>query len=47
MDFGAKHNILRILAGLGCEVTVVPAATSAEEILGAQPRWGLPLQRPG
>jgi len=37
MDFGAKHNILRILAGLGCEVTVVPAATSAEEILGLNP----------
>ena len=33
MDFGAKHNILRILAGLGCEVTVVPASTSADEIL--------------
>jgi carbamoyl-phosphate synthase small subunit len=37
MDFGAKHNILRILAGHGCEVTVVPAATSAEEILGLNP----------
>jgi carbamoyl-phosphate synthase small subunit len=37
MDFGAKHNILRILAGLGCEVQVVPAATSAEEILALSP----------
>jgi carbamoyl-phosphate synthase small subunit len=37
MDFGAKHNILRILAGLGCEVQVVPAATSAEEILKRSP----------
>jgi carbamoyl-phosphate synthase small subunit len=37
MDFGAKHNILRILAGLGCEVTVVPAATSADEILALNP----------
>lgn len=37
MDFGAKHNILRILAGLGCEVTVVPAATSAEAILELNP----------
>src|SRR4030043_1566557 len=37
MDFGAKHNILRILAGLGCEVTMVPAATSAEEILALNP----------
>jgi carbamoyl-phosphate synthase small subunit len=37
MDFGAKHNILRILEGLGCEVTMVPAATSAEEILALNP----------
>ena len=37
MDFGAKHNSLRILAGLGCEVTVVPAATSAEAILALNP----------
>jgi carbamoyl-phosphate synthase small subunit len=37
MDFGAKHNILRILAGLGCEVQVVPAATSAEGILALNP----------
>ncbi|MBN1254592.1 MAG: glutamine-hydrolyzing carbamoyl-phosphate synthase small subunit [Deltaproteobacteria bacterium] len=37
MDFGAKRNILQILAGLGCEVTVVPAHTSAEEILGLSP----------
>jgi carbamoyl-phosphate synthase small subunit len=37
MDFGAKHNILRILEGLGCEVQVVPAATSAEEILARNP----------
>jgi carbamoyl-phosphate synthase small subunit len=37
MDFGAKHNILRILEGLGCAVTVVPAATSAEEILRLNP----------
>jgi carbamoyl-phosphate synthase small subunit len=37
MDFGAKRNILRILEGLGCEVTVVPADTSAEEILALSP----------
>jgi carbamoyl-phosphate synthase small subunit len=37
MDFGAKRNILQILAGLGCEVTVVPAHTSAEEILRLSP----------
>jgi carbamoyl-phosphate synthase small subunit len=37
MDFGAKHNILRILASQGCEVQVVPATTSAEEILALSP----------
>jgi carbamoyl-phosphate synthase small subunit len=37
MDFGAKRNILQILSGLGCEVTVVPAHTSAEEILALSP----------
>lgn len=33
MDFGAKDNIARSLAARGCEVTVYPALTSAEEIL--------------
>ena len=37
MDFGAKHNILRSLAGLGCAVTVVPATASAEEVLRHRP----------
>jgi carbamoyl-phosphate synthase small subunit len=37
MDFGAKHNILRILEGLGCEVTMVPASTSANDILNRSP----------
>jgi carbamoyl-phosphate synthase small subunit len=37
MDFGAKRNILQILEGLGCEVTLVPAHTSAEEILALSP----------
>jgi len=32
-DCGIKHNILRILAALGCEVIVVPAATTAEAVL--------------
>ena len=36
-DFGVKHNILRILASLGCEVIVVPAQTSAEEVLAEEP----------
>jgi carbamoyl-phosphate synthase small subunit len=37
VDYGAKRNILRCLASLGCRVTVVPADTTAEEILGHRP----------
>jgi len=36
-DFGVKRNILRILAELGCEIVVVPATTSAEQVLAEQP----------
>lgn len=37
MDFGAKRNIARSLNKRGCEVTVYPALTTAEEILAANP----------
>jgi carbamoyl-phosphate synthase small subunit len=37
MDFGAKRNILRCLAAAGCKVTVVPANTSAENVLRHKP----------
>ncbi|MEI6984710.1 MAG: glutamine-hydrolyzing carbamoyl-phosphate synthase small subunit [Rhodospirillaceae bacterium] len=37
MDFGAKHNILRCLAGLGCRVTVVPASATSDEIMHHRP----------
>ncbi len=37
MDFGIKKNILRCLASVGCKSTVVPANTSAEEILAMNP----------
>jgi len=37
VDFGAKKNILRCLANTGCRVTVVPAVTSAEDILDMKP----------
>ncbi|MBT4486139.1 MAG: glutamine-hydrolyzing carbamoyl-phosphate synthase small subunit, partial [Rhodospirillaceae bacterium] len=37
MDFGIKRNILRCLASAGCRVTVVPASTSADEILALNP----------
>jgi len=36
-DFGVKHNILRLLADRGCRVTVVPAETSAENVLAERP----------
>src|SRR6202049_53005 len=37
VDYGIKRNILRLLAGTGCRVTVVPAQTSAEDILALEP----------
>jgi carbamoyl-phosphate synthase small subunit len=36
-DFGIKHNILRRLVHAGCRVTVVPALTSAEDVLALKP----------
>ena len=37
MDFGIKYNILRCLVEVGCEVQVVPARTTAKEILDRKP----------
>lgn len=36
-DFGAKRNILRLLAERGCKLTVVPAQTPASEVLAMKP----------
>ncbi len=36
-DFGAKHNILRMLVERGCKVTLVPAQTPAEDVLKLNP----------
>lgn len=36
-DYGAKRNILRMLVDRGCRLTVVPAKTSAEEVLALNP----------
>jgi carbamoyl-phosphate synthase small subunit len=36
-DFGVKRNILRILSDLECRLTVVPAETSADEVLDMAP----------
>ncbi|MEM6275717.1 MAG: glutamine-hydrolyzing carbamoyl-phosphate synthase small subunit [Pseudomonadota bacterium] len=37
IDYGAKRNILRCLASVGCDVTVLPATATAEEVLSHQP----------
>ncbi len=37
IDYGIKRNILRLLAGTECKVTVVPAKTSAEDIMAMKP----------
>lgn len=37
VDFGAKRNILRCLASVGCDVTVLPASATAEEVLAHNP----------
>jgi len=36
-DYGIKRNILRMLSDRGCRVTVLPATTSAKEVLAMQP----------
>ncbi len=37
IDFGVKRNILRLLAGLGCKVTVMPATATSQEVLAQHP----------
>ncbi|BAQ69719.1 carbamoyl-phosphate synthase, small subunit [Rhodovulum sulfidophilum] len=37
IDYGAKRNILRCLASAGCDVTVLPASASAEDVLALEP----------
>tara|TARA_R110002051_G_scaffold264959_3_gene324908 strand:- start:14762 stop:15922 length:1161 start_codon:yes stop_codon:yes gene_type:complete len=37
IDYGAKRNILRCLASAGCDVTVLPASATAEDVLAHQP----------
>ncbi|MWN31917.1 glutamine-hydrolyzing carbamoyl-phosphate synthase small subunit [Gilliamella sp. Pra-s65] len=36
-DFGVKHNILRMLVERGCQLTVVPAKTTADEVIALNP----------
>ena len=47
IDYGAKRNIIRWLQKRGCTVTVLPATTSAEEILAADPDGVMLSNGPG
>jgi carbamoyl-phosphate synthase small subunit len=46
-DFGIKQNILRMLAREGCRVTVVPAQTTADEVMGLKPNGVFLSNGPG
>jgi len=37
IDYGAKRNILRCLASVGCDVTVLPASATSAEVMAHQP----------
>jgi carbamoyl-phosphate synthase small subunit len=47
LDFGAKRNILRCLASAGCDVTVLPATATAEEVLAHEPEGVFLSNGPG
>ena len=47
VDFGVKHNIIRSLKKMGCNITVVPAQTSAQEILKLNPEGIMLSNGPG
>ena len=46
-DYGIKQNILRLMVDHGCEVTVVPAQTSAEDVLALKPHGVFLSNGPG
>ena len=46
-DFGVKHNILRLLATAGCQVTVVPATAPADAVLAMEPDGVMLSNGPG
>ena len=47
IDYGAKRNILRSLASTGCEVTVLPATATADEVLALNPEGVFLSNGPG
>jgi carbamoyl-phosphate synthase small subunit len=47
LDYGAKRNILRCLASAGCDVTVLPATATAEDVLARDPEGVFLSNGPG
>ncbi|RAP42154.1 carbamoyl phosphate synthase small subunit [Rhodovulum viride] len=47
IDYGAKRNILRCLASAGCDVTVLPATATAEDVLALDPEGVFLSNGPG
>jgi carbamoyl-phosphate synthase small subunit len=47
IDFGVKYNILRLLKSRGCEVTVIPGQSSAQEVQALHPDGVLLSNGPG
>ncbi|PPB81183.1 carbamoyl-phosphate synthase small subunit [Albidovulum inexpectatum] len=47
IDYGAKRNILRCLASAGCDVTVLPATATAEDVLAREPEGVFLSNGPG
>ncbi|HWA92395.1 MAG TPA: glutamine-hydrolyzing carbamoyl-phosphate synthase small subunit [Rhizomicrobium sp.] len=47
IDYGVKHNILRELAGLGADVTVVPANATYDEVMAHKPQGVVLSNGPG
>ena len=47
VDYGVKRNILRLLAGSGAEITVIPAESTAEDVLRHKPDGVLLSNGPG
>src|ERR1700712_2686675 len=47
IDYGVKRNILRLLAGMGADITVVPASATTEEVMRHQPHGVLLSNGPG
>ena len=47
IDYGVKRNILRLLAGMGADITVVPASATTEEVMRHKPDGVLLSNGPG